>query len=55
MKKYYLIGGSITLIVFLNISYACHEMIVFVYDSGYHMLEGISTSLILAFFYKKFI
>lgn len=28
--------------------------IVFVYDSGYHTLEGILTALILAFFYTRF-
>jgi len=29
--------------------------IVFVYDSGYHTLEGVITALLLAFFYKKFV
>jgi len=29
--------------------------IVFVYDSGYHTVEGILTALLLAFFYKKYV
>jgi hypothetical protein len=29
-------------------------MIVFLYDSSYHTLEGIVTALILAFFYRRF-
>ncbi|MEJ0056185.1 MAG: hypothetical protein WDN75_11280 [Bacteroidota bacterium] len=28
--------------------------IVFIYDSGYHTLEGILTALLLAWFYRKF-
>jgi hypothetical protein len=55
MKKYYLLSGSITFIVAFNINYAYHDMIALWYNSGYHTLEGILTSLILAFFYKKFI
>jgi hypothetical protein len=29
-------------------------VIVFLYDSGYHTMEGVLTALLLAFFYKKF-